>query len=324
MARILLSELRDVDWPSALRFLTREDVPKSVEEKAIAAIQADTDRRERRDAERVQEWRRLTERSRNVLRGSRRTGLSKDQLTEATTVVRETRKKYPGFEPFEPSVEKEEPSITIGSLEATVVPPYDFSWTYELPSGPVKIGTTARKSDGYLFCDVQCPDPSELDNIAFDESNGVARAALGIFFQPVVNGKVKFGAHPGPLIYFWYTDCILCDVKSRGAVGLQVYRFKLDGTLDPSPSNSPVEPAHDYFATTDTELWYSDSSDGSHDGAVSPWMAIEFDVSKNRFYNLWVYTRVNAHSDGANWDYAGAARAEMNGFLPKMKWKFVT
>jgi len=143
-----------------------------------------------------------------------------------------------------------------------------------------------------------------------DESSGVARAALGIFFQPVINGSVRFGAHP-TLIGGWGAAEINAHVKSRGAAGLKVYRFKLDGTIDPPPSNDP-NLAHDYLAFTDTELWYYDSNEGSGGAEFSPWLTIEFDVAKNRFYNLWVFARVNAMSDGCDL------------FWAKMKWKFVT
>jgi hypothetical protein len=210
----------------------------------------------------------------------------------------------------------EEPSLVIGSLEATVVPPYDFTWTYENSSGPVQITTQARRSDGFVFCDVKCPEDG-------NESNGVGRSALGIFFQPILDGKVRFSATPS-LIFFWYTLCFLADARSRGAVGLQVYRFKLDGTLDPSANNGPFD-VHDYFATVDSEQWFSDScQEEPHSGNLSPAMTIEFAVSRNRFYNLWADTRVNANADGGGLFYDSAARAEMNGMVPKMTWKFVT
>jgi hypothetical protein len=316
MARILLRDLRDVDWSSALRFLTHEEVPKEVEARAVAAIRSDTERWEREEAEKAREWRRLTKPSRDLLREGRRGGIPDDRLAEAKKVVGRAVEQSPGFDPFELTVEPEEPSLVIGSMEATIVPPYDFTWTYQNASGPVHVTTQARKSDGFVFCDVKCPQGG-------NDSNGVARSALGIFFQPVVDGKVRFSATPS-LIFFWYTHCILADARSRGAVGLQVYRFKFDGTLDPSPNNGPFD-VHDYFASVDSEQWYNTScQEGTHSGSLSPPMTIEFAVSKNRFYNLWVYARTNADADGGDFFYDSAARAEMNGIVPKMTWKFVT
>jgi hypothetical protein len=58
--------------------------------------------------------------------------------------------------------------------------------------------------------------------------------------------------------------------------------------------------------------------------ATTPWMTVQFDVSTQRHYHLWVAFRVNAHSDGAGTYGACTARAEMNGTVPKMKWKFLT
>jgi hypothetical protein len=66
------------------------------------------------------------------------------------------------------------------------------------------------------------------------------------------------------------------DLLRRGRT-VDVDRFKLDGTLNPSPNNPPFD-VHDYFATTDQELWYSDTNDGAHNGSTSPWLIIEFDV----------------------------------------------
>jgi hypothetical protein len=191
--------------------------------------------------------------------------------------------------------------------------------TYEHASGPVQLNTTARKSDGYLLCNVLCPRPDLQDDISFSESTGVSRAAVGIFFQPLFDGEVRFGAHPGPLIYHWYADAINCDVNSRGAVGLRAYRFKLDQTVD-APSSD-----HDYFLDKDWELWYKEGG-GPHDGTFNPWLTTDyFHVSKDRYYNFWVYMRLNAHSDGAEsvlW--AGMAAAQMNGFVPRIKWKYLT
>jgi len=88
MARILVRDLRDVDWSSALRFLTREEIPKDIETKAIAAIKSDTERWERQEAEKSREWSRLTKKSRDLLREGRRMGLPDDQVAEAKKVVR--------------------------------------------------------------------------------------------------------------------------------------------------------------------------------------------------------------------------------------------
>jgi hypothetical protein len=100
MAKILLSQLKDVDWSSTLRFLSREEVPKTIERKAVAAMKRDTERIERAEADKTAEWRRLTKAARALLRESARKNLSRGQLEEATKVVRETSKRYPAPKPF--------------------------------------------------------------------------------------------------------------------------------------------------------------------------------------------------------------------------------
>ena len=68
MATVLLSELGDVDWSATLRFLTREEIPKSVERKALAAFEKDAEQEERRDERRQQDRRRVTRQTKKQLR----------------------------------------------------------------------------------------------------------------------------------------------------------------------------------------------------------------------------------------------------------------
>lgn len=318
MARILLRELSDVDWSSALRFLTREDVPKSIERKAVAAIKRDIGRRGRAEAKREREWKRLSSKSRAVFRESLAGSLSDAELQDVKSVVRLAVEQAPSSKDVKLKVEKEEPSIVFGSVEATITPPYNFWWTDEDTYGPADVHAVADKSDGTFNCYVTAPQDG-------DESSGWAWSALGILFSPFYNGNVRFGARP-IVDYWWYDASFLADSKSRGAVGLLVYRFKLDGTLDPPPpSGSPVGDSPDYIASTDDELWYDDSGGGdNHQGEKQPTLTVDFPVSKSRFYNLWCYARVNASADGGGWYYDSAAAAWMAGNIPSLKWKFVT
>jgi hypothetical protein len=307
MAKLNVSELTDVDWPAAMRFLTGEELPTEMAAGAVEAIERDADREEREEADRRRDWVRAKHESRAALR---EVLAQNDQLARAKERIGPLLKKWREYEPPERQIEREEATLSLGSATAKVVPPYQLNWGKEAGGGPVQMHTEQRKSDGWMIADVACPEDG-------DGSWGVGFSGLGIIFKPIFGGNLVFTATLSP-IYFWYTGCTFADARSYGWYGLRVYRFRLDGTQDPPDT---------WYQKTTVQIWSDESwwsGEGPNEGIAPQAFGLNFGVSKDYYYALWAYYRVKASADGGGVFYDSAARAEMNGVVPSLTWNFTT
>ena len=200
------------DWPSVLHFLTGEALSSDIEHKAITAISRDIDREERLEAEKRAEWARITAESKAVRRA---TAEGDDRVAKVQKPLRDALKKWHQHKRVVPAVEREEASLSAGSVNATLVPPYDFLWTNEKYGGPAELHTEARKTDGYLYSDVSAPEDG-------DASWGRSWSAVGVFFKPAFDGVVQFSSALPSIISYWYTGVSNADAATAGKVGLRV------------------------------------------------------------------------------------------------------
>lgn len=307
MARVRLGQLTN-DWPSVLRFLTREAISSEIEREAIAAISRDIDKEESREAEKRREWARISAESRAI----RREALAgDDRVAKVQAPLRAALEKWRDHKPVVPTVEPEEASLFVGSLGATIVPPYDFWWTSEKLDGPADLSTEARKTDGYLFSNAHCPSGG-------DASYGRAWSAVGVFFKPVIDGVVQLSSTPS-IVSYWYTGVANADAHSAGKVGLRVYRF-VNGKQNPPDSYLIQHSAILWDVASHADL-LAVGGDGPNSDGFSPHLTLEFNVSKDAAYNLWVYFKTGASADGGGLTYSSWARAEMNGPVPSITWR---
>jgi hypothetical protein len=308
MARILLSQLTN-DWPSVVRSLTGEGVTRGMEEAAIAAITRDMEREDLEDADLRADAKRTSRESWAIAREL----LGKNErVADIARLIRPAIKKWDAWEPPIRGVEREEASVAVGSLTATLVPPYAYSAVVPWNDGPAVIHTEARKSDGYLYTDVGRPDND-------DAWDGKAAVFVGVPFKPAFDGQARLGTTVPSIISFWYTSVAFADAWTAGKIGVSVYRF-INGQQDP-PNAS--------YAHNSLQLWTGTSQGGlggvgPHSEVYSPSVAVDFNASRDHDYALWAYFKAGAGAGGGGLLFDSGARAEMNAFVPHLKWKLTT
>lgn len=300
------------DWQSVLRFVTGGAVSKEIEQQALSAISRDMDREERLEAKRRDAWARISAQARAIRRDA---GARDARVAKVQAPLRAALKKWREHELVVPVAVRDEASLSVGSLSATIPPPYDFLWTNSKSGGPADVHDEARKTDGYLSSNVSCPENG-------DASWGRAWSAVGIFFKPPIDGSVVFSSTIPSIISYWYTAASNADAESAGKIGLRVYRF-VKGKQNPPDT---------YLIQHSVYLWQDSTSaglfevegDGPYSDAYSPpqtSLALQFAASKDASYNLWVYFKTAASADGGDLTSDSAAQAEMNGFVSSMQWK---
>jgi hypothetical protein len=302
------------DW--VVQFLTGESVPSDIERDAIAAFSRDADWEDRREAEIQAEWNRISAESRAVRRA-----VTDDRIAKVQAPLRAAIKKWHEHKLVVPVVEPEEASLSIGSLSATRVPPYEFSWTAAKEDGPANVDPQVNKKTGSLLSDVSAPSVQIDWSKPWDASWGRAWSAVGIFFQPKFDGVLKVSSTPPSVSIYWYTAASNAQARSAAKAGIRVYRF-VSGTRK-------QDPADRFLTQNSNPLWddridadlFQTSGDGPVSDEISPALTCgPFSVSKEFFYNLWVYFKTAASSDGADLLSASSAQAAMSGVVTSIKW----
>lgn len=307
--RIPLVDLEKTDWPSALRSITQEKIPTSIERKATSAIKKDMQRRIQAKADEQRRWKRARRDSQAAMR---RVLVGEQDVQEIKQLLHASVEETRALEFAEPRAEQAEPSVYIGSFSTTVVPPYGFQWGIQKPLlGPVYLDTNESKATGTTFGNVVCTDDAG--------SFGIAISAVGSYLEPVVDTIMQFSSTP-VLGYGWLTECFLADARSRGLVGLVVYQFDKGTTGTGDPLADPT------VAYVEQELWNNESwgsGAGRHDGMTSTKLSTTFKASRGHWYSLYVFSWVQAYTDGIAETYYSAAWSLMGGTVPSMTWKCI-
>jgi len=304
--RISLRDLSETDWPSALRSITGARIPSGIERKATSAIKNDTQRRIQTKIDRQRDWQRLRTNSQAAMRKAL---AGQQDMQETKQLLHASAEEWRALEIPEAVAEQEEPGIYIGSFSTTVVPPYGFNFGIEKGFGPVYLDTNENRADGSIFGNVVCPEDGA-------GSFGVGVSAVGIYLEPIIDSSIQFLATPA-LNFAWYTECAFADARSRGAIGLVVYRFRKDGTQDPSDKE---------WAYVETELWHDESwgwGAGPHEGSTATKLSTTFKASRGYWYSLYVFSWVQASADGGGTLYDSTSSSIMGGTVPSMTWRCI-
>jgi hypothetical protein len=308
MARLHPDQLTN-DWTSVLHFLTGDALSSEIEHNAIAAISRDMDHEDRRERETRAEWARISKESRAI---RRKPPDGDDRVANVQAPLRAALKQWGKHKLVVPDIEREEASLSAGSISATIVPPYDFPWKNQKQDGPADLHTDARKTDGYLYSDVNCPEDG-------DASDGRAWSAVGVYFKPAFSGIAQFSATLPSIVSYWYTGASDAEAHSAGKVGLRVYQW-VNGKQNPPDSYLRQHSISLWDVKTDADL-FDIEGEGPHSDVYSPSLTLQFNASKDAYYNVWVYMKTGASADGGGTFYDSSARAEMNGFVPSIQWK---
>jgi hypothetical protein len=203
-----------------------------------------------------------------------------------------------------PKVDDVEERIFAGSIGATVVPPYNYQWTWNAQVGGASVGVNANRNAGTLGFN--------LWNAGRDASASAA-AAVGFFFRPMLkNGLLRIWANPA-FNYLWWTYCVFASAHSDGWLGFYVGRYTLAGGFD----GAPVFQQHMLW---DDDSWWSGA--GSHSGSNSGYpLFAQFSVDSAHWYAIWVWC--GGRATGAGWGtFSGSgAGSNLAVTVPSMGWE---
>lgn len=199
---------------------------------------------------------------------------------------------------------KEKQRIFVGSVGATVSPPYNYEWTWNATSGSPSLSVSANRATGQMSFSIWNNG---------NDASGSARAALGIYFRPMVeNGILRLSSSPA-FNYRWHTICAFASAHSDGFIGLYVGRYNLSGGFDGAPVNQIISLWND-------DSWWSGAGSNTGSNSGFPLFA-QFNVDSSHWYALWVWC--GGRASGAGWGvFSGSgAASNLNVTVPSMTWE---
>jgi hypothetical protein len=108
-------------------------------------------------------------------------------------------------------------------FSATVGPPYDYESIWTAVDGQGRVhSTSADRNTGRMSFNIGTEQGSSSGAV-------IARAALGIYFYPPINGRLRIWSSPA-FNYAWAIACWFARVHADGWIGLLVERFDLAGS----------------------------------------------------------------------------------------------
>jgi hypothetical protein len=228
----------------------------------------------------------------------------KDRLKQAVEGLKKLDAKANKAKLSPPDVEPHHQRIFLGSVGATVVPAYNYGWTWNAQSGGPALNVSANRNNGQISAYVAS---------AGKNANGSARAAVGIYFRPMTrNGILRLWSNPA-FNYLWWTYCVMRSAHSSAYIGLYVARYTLSGGLDGVPVDQKIS------LWSDNSWW---SGAGSHRGANSGYpLSAQFNVSSSFYYALWVWCGVRASGGGWGLFSGSGAGSRLNVTVPSISWE---
>lgn len=204
-----------------------------------------------------------------------------------------------------PTVAKADERIFAGSIGATVVPAYNYQWTWNRQDGGASVGVNADRNNGTIGFN--------LWNAGQDAS-GSAAAAVGFFFRPMLaNGILRISSNPA-FNYSWWTFCAFASAHSDGWLGFYVGRYTLAGGFDGAP------------VFQQSMLWNDDSwwgGAGSHSGSNSGYpLFAQFNVDNAHWYAIWVWC--GGRATGVGWGspfWGSGAGSNLAVSVPSISWE---
>jgi hypothetical protein len=241
-----------------------------------------------------------------VLQESFLSSLSKDDKNAtAIKALKEMDTRQSRIKLQEPKLIKEKQRIFTGSISATVVPPFNYQWTWNAGSGgPDHLDVAANRNTGRMnFFAHTNPDHS---------SSGSVRTALGIFFRPATsNGILRLSANPA-INYDWWDICAFASAHTDGFIGLYVGRYNLSGGFDAAPVSQQRS------LWNDSSWWSGGSGSGSNSGYP---LSAQFNVDSSHWYALWIWCGGNVSADGWHTFSGSGAGARLAVAIPSITWE---
>lgn len=197
--------------------------------------------------------------------------------------------------------------IFTSSIGATVVPPYNWPWTWTAGNGtPAALSATASQASGAIGLSAW----TSFNN----GSNAAARGAVGIFFRPPTSeGFLRLWSNPA-INFDWGTWCVFDGAHSDGFIGFYVGEYDLSGGFVGAPIDQTIQ------------LWSDDSwwagvgfQTGSNSGFP---LFAQLVVDSNHFYEIWVWCGVYVSAAGWGSPFWGSgAGADLSVAVPSITWE---
>jgi hypothetical protein len=204
-----------------------------------------------------------------------------------------------------PSARPDAQRIFTACVGATVVPPYNWPWTWDATSGSPTVSATADEKAGTISLSTW----TDLNN----SSSASAAGAVGIFFRPfTTNGILRLSSNPA-LNFDWGDWCAFDGAHSDGWIGLFIGEFDLSGTEVSVPIDQQIT------------LWSDDSwwqgvgfQQGSNSGFP---LSAQLNVDSNHFYEIWVWCGVDVSAAGWGTFSGSGAGADLSVSIPSITWE---
>jgi hypothetical protein len=195
--------------------------------------------------------------------------------------------------------------IFTGSIGATVVPTYNYQWTWSAQDGGASVGVNANRNNGAIGFDLWNAGQS---------ASASAATAVGFFFRPMVtNGILRISSNPA-FNYSWWTSCWLASAHSDGWLGFYVGRYTLAGGFDGAP-------VFQQSMLWNDDSWFSGA--GFHSGSNSGYpLFAQCNVDSAHWYAIWVWC--GGRATGAGWGspFSGSgAGSSLAATVPSITWE---
>ena len=188
---------------------------------------------------------------------------------------------------------------------ATVAPPYNYQWTWDVISGtPPRESVTANSASGQMHFVV--------DTDHDKSSAGSTAAAVGIYFSPFIErGNLLISANP-TFSSGWATWCFFNSAHSDGWIGLYVGSYDLSGGFAGAPVSLQ-------FSLWSENVFFPDGPGNGGVGTMP--LRANLSVDSNHYYAIWVWCGGSA--SGVGWDnfFGSAAYSEMYVSVPSITWE---
>ncbi len=257
-------------------------------------------------------------RSQEAIRAEHRKAVEKthgplrDMLNENKKVaagvkeLRELQARYAKTKIITPAVPKEQERIFTGSIAATVVPPFNYDWSWQATANSPDVATSsANRNTGQMSF-------SAWANMDHGSSANV-RAALGIFFRPSVNNGIVHLSSAPALNFGWGDWCTLDGAHTDGWIGLIVGRYNLSGGFDAWAVNQTINLWSD-------DSWWSGTGwqTGTNSGyPLNAW----FTVDSSHWYAMWIWCGGDISADGWHTFWGSGAGSSMSVSVPSITWE---
>jgi hypothetical protein len=206
-----------------------------------------------------------------------------------------------------PHPTKAKERIFAGSIGATLVPPYDYQWTWTAVDGNPLTNTETADN---LFGNMSFSIWTDLNN----NSSISGRTAVGIYFYPpVANGSLQIWSTPA-FTDDWGTFCGEASASADAWIGLYVASSDLTGADTGAVVDQQVQ------LWSDSSWW---SGTGYQQGSNSGFglYAPPIQVDQDHQYAIWVWAGGDVSADGFGTFFGSGAGDDLSVAVPSITWE---